>query len=55
MLERKPIYTLGKASEVIDKWLEESCDESESEVGVLDHSNSHLVVQSDIKTTDSVG
>lgn len=35
-------YSLDKASEVINKWLEESCNESESEVTVSDLSNSYF-------------
>ena len=51
LLIEKVIYTLGKAFGLIDKWLEESCDDSESETEVSDSCFSY---ESDTKTIDSV-
>ena len=52
--KRKVIYTLDKASELINKWLEESCDESESEIEVSDDFCSYFGDESDNETIDSV-
>ena len=44
----------SKPSQLINKWLEESCGESESKVEVPDKSDSYFSDESDIKTIDSV-
>ena len=50
--KRKVIYTLDKASELINKQLEESCDESESEIEVSDDFCSYFSDESDNETID---
>ena len=54
LLIEKVIYTLGKAFGLIDKWLEESCDDSESETEVSGNSDSCFSYESDTETIDSV-
>lgn len=52
-LQRK-IYTLDYTSELINKWLDETCDESESEIKVSENSGTYFSNESDIKTIDAV-
>ena len=50
----KLIYTLDKASELTGKWLEESCDESESEIEVSGNTDGYFSDESDTRYIDSV-
>lgn len=48
------IYTPDCTSELINKWLDEICDDSESEIKVSENSGTYFSNESDIKTIDAV-
>ena len=48
------MYTIDKASKLINKWLGESCNESESEMKISDNSDSYSSDESDKETIDRV-
>ena len=54
VVKKKVICTPDKASKLINKWLKENCDESDSEREVSDDSDSYVSDESDKETIDSV-
>ena len=54
VVKRKSYLYSRWTSELINKWLEESCDESWSEVEVSDNSNSYFSEKIDAETINSV-
>ena len=53
-VEEKLIYTLDETSVLINKWLEKSYDESESEIEASSNWDSYFSDESDTKTIDFV-
>ena len=48
------MYAINKASKLINKWLGEICNESESEIKISDNSDSYSSDESDKEIIDRV-